>query len=255
MRVDRIDVPAETRAPTGEAAAYVLGESSGVLVDPATRTDELDDAVRNRSVDHLAVTHHHPDHVGAVRSYARAFDLTVWARAGRTDSFAAATAVQPDRTYGPAETITSGVRTLDTPGHTPEHTAFVTPAGAITGDLVVAEGSVVVAAPAGDMRAYLSSLRRIHAHDPARLFPAHGPTIDDPRATCERLLRHRLDRERRVRDAVHSGARTLAEILDGAYEKDLTGVRDLARATVRAHLAKLAVEGHLAWDGRRARPA
>jgi len=42
--------------------------------------------------------------------------------------------------------------------------------------------------------------------------------------------------------------------VDAAYEKDVSDVRDLARATVRAHLEKLAVEGHVRWDGERARP-
>ncbi len=55
-------------------------------------------------------------------------------------------------------------------------------------------------------------------------------------------------------EAVIDGAETIGELLDEAYEKDLAGVRDLARATVRAHLGKLAVEGRVAWDGERATP-
>ena len=51
------------------------------------------------------------------------------------------------------------------------------------------------------------------------------------------------------------GARDVADIVEAAYEKDLTGVRDLAAATVRAHLEKLAVEGHVRWNGDRAVPA
>jgi glyoxylase-like metal-dependent hydrolase (beta-lactamase superfamily II) len=121
------------------------------------------------------------------------------------------------------------------------------------GDLAVAEGSVVVGHPSGDMRAYVSSLRRLWARDPPRLHPAHGPTIEDPRGTCERLIEHRRDREERVLRAVRDGAGTVPEMTDAAYEKDLAGVRDLAEATVRAHLEKLRVEGHIAWDGERAR--
>jgi ribonuclease/clavin/mitogillin len=87
------------------------------------------------------------------------------------------------------------------------------------------------------------------------MYPSHGPLIKDPRETCERLIRHRLDREHRVLDAVSAGNETLAEILDAAYEKDLSGVRDLAIGTVRAHLEKLAHEGRVDWDGDRAVPA
>ena len=250
MEWTRVDVPVATRAPTGRTAAYLVGGS--LLVDPAARTDELDGVVSD--VDHVAVTHHHPDHVGAVADYAAEADATVWARTGRTAAFERVTGVAPDRTFSEGTSIPTRegtVTVLDTPGHAPEHAADD---AVVSGDLAVAEGSVVVGAPEGDMRAYLTSLRRLAARSPARLLPAHGPIIGDPVATCRRLLTHRLDRERRVRAAVADGATTVDAILDAAYEKDLSGVRDLAAGTVRAHLAKLAVEGSLRWDGERATP-
>ena len=247
-------VTVESRAPTGRTAAYLSAAPETVLVDPAGRTPELDDAVAD--VSHIAVTHHHPDHVGAVADYARGTDATVWARRGRTDAFEAATGVTPDRTFADGTVIPAGegVAVLDLPGHAPEHVGFATESGVVSGDVAVADGSVVVGSPAGDMRAYLSSLRRLHARNPATLYPGHGPTITEPRAACRRLIAHRLDRERRVRAAVEGGAATPEDIVDVAYEKELTGVRELALATVTAHLEKLAVEGAIRWDGERASP-
>ncbi|PSP61304.1 MBL fold hydrolase [Halobacteriales archaeon QH_8_67_36] len=248
----RVDVPVEARAPTGETAAYLSDGPDALLVDPAGRTPALDDAVADADVAHVAVTHHHPDHVGAVADYASETGATVWARRGRT----ATTDITPDRTFTEGTTIPAGdgVTVLDLPGHAPEHVGFATDAGVVSGDVAVAEGSVVVGAPEGDMRAYCASLRRLHARNPPRLYPGHGPTITNPRAACRRLLDHRYRREERVRTAVESGATTAEEILDRAYETELPGVRDLARATVRAHLEKLAVEGALRWDGERAEP-
>jgi len=256
MSTTRVSVPVETRSPTGETGACVLGSGPALLVDPAAATDRLDAVTAQNGVGHVAVTHHHPDHVGAVARYAERHDATVWARTGREDAFEAATGVRPDRTFHEGTTIPTGggaVRVLDTPGHAPEHVAFAHGTTLASGDLVVAEGSVAVAAPEGDLRAYLTSLRRIHALDPDRLLPGHGPVVDEVRPTVERLITHRLDRERRVLAAVEGGARTVEAVCDGAYEKDLTGVRDLAEATVRAHLEKLAVEGQLRWDGSRVR--
>jgi glyoxylase-like metal-dependent hydrolase (beta-lactamase superfamily II) len=252
--VERIPVRAPTRAPGDETAAYLVGGS--LLVDPAGESAALDAAVAAADPSHVAVTHHHRDHVGGVAAYADRCDLAVWARRGREDEFADATGVTPDRTFRPGDSIPpeSGVRVVDTPGHAPEHVAFEVPSGVVSGDLAVAEGSVVVGAPSGDMRAYLTSLRRLHAATPDRLYPGHGPVVEDPRATCERLIAHRLAREARVVAAVGDGARSPDAILDLAYEKDLSGVRDLARATVVAHLEKLAVEGRIAWDGSRAEP-
>ncbi|ADB60193.1 beta-lactamase domain protein [Haloterrigena turkmenica DSM 5511] len=259
MDVTRCAVPVATRAPTGETNAYLLGEDPAVLVDPAARSDDLDDLVSDRGVDHVLVTHTHPDHVGAVAAYADETDATVWARYGRTDRFRDATGCEPDRTLAPGTTIPLGddrVRVLDAPGHAPDHVALEAGRGGpiCCGDCAVREGSVVVGAPEGDMRAYVTTLRRLWAMDPPSLYPGHGPAIDAPRETLERLLTHRQRRERTVLAAVEGGADTLEEILEAAYEKDLSGVRDLARTTVRAHLEKLAVERRLEWDGERAAP-
>ncbi|MEF8886867.1 MAG: MBL fold metallo-hydrolase [Haloarculaceae archaeon] len=253
--VEGVSVDIDTRAPSGATTAYVLGAEDAVLVDPAGRTDALDVAVEDSNAAHLALTHHHRDHTGAVAAYAEAYDLTVWARAGREAGFEAATGVAPDRTFREGTVLPAGdgVGVLETPGHAPEHVAFAAD-GLVTGDLAVAEGSVVVGAPEGDMRAYVTSLRRVHARDPDVLYPGHGPVIDDPRATCRRLIDHRRQREQRVLAAVEGGAETLAEVVDAAYEKDVSDVRDLALATARAHLEKLAVERRVRWDGERARP-
>lgn len=256
MTIRRVPVSVETRAPTGATAAYVVGEQDGLLIDPAAWTDDLASATENADVAHLAVTHHHPDHVGGVKGAVDALDVTVWARAGRATDFAAATGVDPDETVSPGATIPAGdgVTAVDAPGHAPEHLAFGVGDALVSGDLAVAEGSVVVGAPEGDMRAYLTSLRRVHARNPTRLYPGHGPVIDDARATCRRLVAHRLAREQNIADAVAAGATTLDAILDSAYDKDISAVRDLARATVVAHLEKLAVEGRVTWDGTTAQP-
>ena len=256
----RIPVATPTRAPTGRTNAYIIPGADAVLIDPATPSDELADAIVEHDVSHVAVTHHHPDHVGGVSEYADEFGLTVWARTGRTSDFRAATGVSPDHTFSPGETVpvAGGVVVLDTPGHAPEHVGFLLStdsgdrADLFCGDLAVATGSVVVGAPEGDMRAYLSSLRRVIATKPTRMLPAHGPVIHNPEERCRQLIQHRLQRERRVYQAVLSGNETPDEILEGAYEKDISAVRDLARATVVAHLEKLAVERKLSWDGSRA---
>jgi len=256
-----VKLAVDTAAPEGATNCYALGEDDALLIDPATRGDALDRLLDRVDPGHVAVTHHHPDHVGAVAWVAEQTDATVWCRAGRERAFADATGVTPDRTFREGTTIATGdgsVTVLDTPGHAPEHVAFsVRHAGVdhvVSGDLAVAEESVVVGAPEGDLRAYLTSLRRLYARAPARLLPGHGPVVDAPRATLGRLVDHRLGRERRVLAAVEDGATTVAEVTDTAYEKDVSHVRALAEATVRAHLEKLAAERRLRFDGDRAGP-
>jgi len=254
VTVHRIPVPYD-RVPHGAVNAYLVDTDRTVLVDPPARHPDLDARLDGRTLDAVAVTHNHPDHVGGVAHYARNHDATVWCRAGREDAFADAAGVAPDRTFREGSRVAGVFTALDTPGHAPEHVAFVMPEALVSGDLAVAEGSVAVAAPEGDLRAYLTSLRRVRARAPSRLLPGHGPPIEDPVATCERLLRHRLDREARVLAAVRDGACTLDAVTDTAYEKDVSDVRELAVATVEAHVEKLAAERRVRWDGERVRPA
>ncbi len=254
-QVARIPVPTGVHALGGETNACVVGDDGATLVDPGAESDDLSAAVAARDVSHLAVTHTHPDHVGGVAAYADR--VTVHVHAAHVDRFRAATGVEPDRTVADGDRI-GPLEVVETPGHAPDHLAFSL-AGAdgeaiLCGDLAVATGSVAVGAPDGDVRAYLASLERIRERDPARLYPGHGPEIDDPAATVKRLREHRLDRERRVLAAVEDGATTPDEVVDAAYDKDLSGVRELARATVVAHLRKLDAEGRIDFDGDRARP-
>jgi glyoxylase-like metal-dependent hydrolase (beta-lactamase superfamily II) len=258
MDITRIPVDTQTRGPGGRTNAYLLGDERSLLVDPAARSEELDAAVADTTVTDIAVTHHHHDHVRGVGEYAAETGATVWVRAGRADGFTSLTGIDPDRTFREGTVIGTDagpVEVLTTSGHAPGHVTFAWDGGAAVGDIAVAAGSVVVGRPEGDMRAYLTALRRLYAKGFGTLYPGHGPVIEDPQATCERLIAHRLDREEKVRTAVESGARTLDEVLDAAYDKDLTGVEDLARATVVCHLEKLAVEGAVTWDGERAAPA
>lgn len=256
MDPTRVPVPVDAGVSHGATNSYVIGRDRALLLDPPARSDELDATLDGREVAHVAVTHHHPDHVGAVGHYAREYGAIVWCRAGRETAFSAAAGVEPDRMFREGTEIPADdpVTVVDTPGHAPEHVAFAADGWLATGDLVVAEGSVVVGAPEGDVRAYLSSLRRVWARDPDALYPGHGPVVEESRATCERLVRHRLQRERRVLAAVRGGARTLAEVTDAAYDKKVSAVRAMAEATVEAHVEKLAVEGRLRWDGDRVEP-
>jgi hypothetical protein len=75
-----------------------------------------------------------------------------------------------------------------------------------------------------------------------------GPLRGCSRATARSSTTRRHDRERRVSTAVHEGAADVDAVVDAAYDKDLTGFEELARATVVAHLEKLDVEGRVVFD-------
>lgn len=261
MDVARRAIPTETRSPTGRTNAYVLGRDPAVLVDPAGVTDDLTALVEARNVEYIVLTHAHPDHVGGVSHYRTtgSGERTCLAAAGHEDRFASATGVRPDDTIGDGDRLTLGdgsVRVLALPGHAPDHLGFaVAENGPVCcGDCAVREGSVVVGGEGADMRAYFDTLRRLEQLDPPTLLPGHGPPIENPGPVLERLRTHRQRRERQIVDAVERGTTAPADIVDRIYDKDVSDVRDLAIATVVAHLEKLDTEGELDWDGDRATP-
>ena len=69
------------------------------------------------------------------------------------------------------------------------------------------------------MSAYLDSLRRLRELDLEVIRPGHGPFVWDPYGKIDEYLAHRLDRERKVVEAIEAvGAADRNEVLDRAWD-------------------------------------
>lgn len=106
------------------------------------------------------------------------------------------------------ETDAGPIIALATPGHAPEHLAFVHEAEEIrvfVGDLLMGTGNTtLVAPPEGELHAYLASLRRVDDLRADVLHPAHGTALTDPGAAVRRYVAHREARIRQVAAAAAS---------------------------------------------------
>jgi glyoxylase-like metal-dependent hydrolase (beta-lactamase superfamily II) len=132
-----------------------------------------------------------------------------------------------------------------TPGHAPDHLAYVVGSVALSGDAVLGEGSVFIYPDPGALAGYLAGLRRLLEFDLSRIAPGHGPVVDDPRAKLEQYIAHRLDRERRLIEALDGGLRGVDELLDRVWDDAPPVLRPAAAVTLAAHLDKLGEEGRL----------
>lgn len=236
-----VGIRAENPGPftLGGTNTWIVGGGPAWLVDPGPALGAHRDAVvseleRRRGLGGIALTHDHHDHADGIAAIRERFDGVPLA-AGRGP---ADVRLVDGVTFGP-------LRAVATPGHAPDHFAFVSGRAALTGDAVLGEGSVFVAPDPGALSAYLDGLRRLRALDLDVLAPGHGPVVTDPRAKLDEYISHRLERERRLVRALDGGARTVDELLDAAWSDVPALLRPAAAVTLAAHLDKLADEGRL----------
>jgi glyoxylase-like metal-dependent hydrolase (beta-lactamase superfamily II) len=94
-----------------------------------------------------------------------------------------------------------------------------------------------------DLLRYLGSLRRLRPLRLERIYPGHGPEIDNPDEVIDWYLAHRLQREQEILTAMEAGARTVPEIVDIVYREVDPSLHSLAAVSVAAHLRKLEEAG------------
>ncbi len=214
--------------------SWIVGRDPAWLVDPGPALDEHVEALvveidRRGGLGGVALTHDHADHSAAVPAVRARYPQATLAGA-RGD---VAVRLADGDSFGPLEAVA-------TPGHAPDHLAFLVGAVAFTGDAVLGEGSVFIAPDPGAMVAYLDGLRRLQRRRLEVLCPGHGPLVHDPVAKLEQYISHRLDRERRLVEALEHGKRSVDELLDEAWSEVPSQLRPAAAVTLAAHLDKLA---------------
>ena len=207
---------------------YVLGRDPCWVVDPgplleAHVAEVAAEAERRGGVAGIAITHSHYDHTDAIEALRE-----------RTGEPPVATKGE----LGP-------LRALATPGHSPDHVAWLWERVACTGDAVLGAGSVFVSPGRGSLSGYLDALRALRALDLELLLPGHGPPVTDPAAKLDEYLAHRLDRERMLLEALADGRRSVDELLDAAWSDVPGELRFAAAITLAAHLDKLEEDGRL----------
>src|SRR6185436_20118859 len=185
-----------------------------------------------------ALTHDHADHAEGIAALkaAAGTDPPVGAKRHAAD-----VRLDDGDTFGPLTVV-------GTPGHAPDHLAFVAGTACFTGDAVLGEGSVFVAPDPGSLRGYLAALERLRTMGLEILCPGHGPLVLDADAKLDEYLAHRRDRERKLERALASGPRTTDELLDRVWADAPAALRVAATVTLAAHLEKLDEERRLPDD-------
>lgn len=202
--------------------SYVV--EGGWVVDPGPADAAHMDAIRSAAgdgIDGVVLTHSHADHAEGAELLGVPVALPL-----------------DGEEVGP-------FRALATPGHSADSVCLLRARTCFSGDTVLGRGSVLIGPGEGSLAAYMRSLRALRDLGLDVICPGHGPYVHDPRAKLDEYIGHRLDRERRLVQALERGLRTRDELLDAVWSDAPAALRPAAALTLDAHLGKLREEGNL----------
>jgi glyoxylase-like metal-dependent hydrolase (beta-lactamase superfamily II) len=242
---------------------YIVGHGTVAMIDPgpldAGHEAALDQALEGERVSHVLVTHHHLDHSPLAARMASRHGCKTYGRrprrtppaggetrmeAGDDDSFAPNVELEDgDVLTGPGWTLEA----LHTPGHTSNHLCFALKEEntLFSGDHVMAWSTSVVSPPDGHMGDYISQLERIRARGFGRIWPTHGPAIDDPEAFLDAYIEHRRARERQILKQIEVGRTTIREMVSSMYADVDKRLHPAAAHSVLAHIIHLVEQGRI----------
>jgi glyoxylase-like metal-dependent hydrolase (beta-lactamase superfamily II) len=230
---------------------YLFGIAEVAVIDPGPDIGEHIDRIIETAgapIRWVLVTHTHPDHSPGAVSLA---DRTGAELVGRP----APENGPQDRTFRPARVLDDGDRletgefvleAVHTPGHASNHLCYRHTGSnwLVTGDQVIDGSTVVINPPDGDMKQYIESLQRLRTLDVHALLPGHGDRIDDPVRAIDRIIGHRLKRERKVLEALAANPRSSShDLVIHVYRDVPAHLHALAERSLLAHLLKLEQEG------------
>ena len=254
-RVTRLRAPNPSPMTLDGTNGYIVdgGDGRWIAIDPGpaipAHVAAFTAAAEARGATYAAIliTHGHPDHFPAAEPLARATAAPVYAHPAATFAH--------DRALADGEVLHIGgaaLRALHAPGHAPDHLVFVLEdeRALFTGDVIIGTGTVVVAPPGGDMRAYQRTLRRLRDDygTSYALYGGHGPEHTDVAATIDAYIAHREAREQELLAALATGPATIPDLVATIYRDVERRLWPAAARQLLAYLIALEREGRVRAD-------
>jgi glyoxylase-like metal-dependent hydrolase (beta-lactamase superfamily II) len=231
---------------------YVVdgGRGRWIAIDPGpdipTHTAAFADAANaaGARIAAILVTHGHPDHFPGAAPLARATGAPVYAHPAAT--------FPHDRTLADGETLAiddASLRALHAPGHAADHLVFALAdeRALFTGDVIIGTGTVVIAPPKGDMRAYQRTLQRLRDDygSSTVIYGGHGPERTDVLAAIDAYIAHRAAREAELLAALAAGPATIPGLVAAIYRDVDVHLWPAAARQLLAYLIALEREGRV----------
>ncbi|MBO6729133.1 MAG: MBL fold metallo-hydrolase [Maricaulis sp.] len=246
---------------------YIIGTDDVAVIDPGPVQDDhiaaLDKALDGQRVTHVFVTHHHLDHSPLAHPLAQKHGAKVYgfgpqniAPTGGEVRLEAGDDVgfQPDIQVKDEQVFSGSnwsVRALHTPGHTSNHVCYALEEEntLFCGDHVMAWSTSVISPPDGHMGDYLRELARIRDKQYDRLWPTHGPAVENPSQFIQTYIDHRLQREEQILVQLRAGLSNIKDMVAVMYADVDKRLHPAAAHSVLAHMIHLVETDQVIAEG------
>ena len=240
VRIERVLCPNPGPYTGPGTNTWLVSDRGSLLVlDPGPKIDvhqqAIEEQVGERKPVAVLVTHSHEDHAPLANVLGHLWDVPVLGSEPGPE-------FDPDVLVAEGSKIAFGDEQLEvvsTPGHSADHLCFRVGRVLFSGDHIMGGSSVMVE----DLTSYLASLRKLGEREWERIYPGHGPEIDNPNEVIDWYVAHRLQREQEILEAMATGAESVEEIVEVVYREVDRALFPLARISVAAHLRKLSEVG------------
>jgi glyoxylase-like metal-dependent hydrolase (beta-lactamase superfamily II) len=230
--------------------SYVIdtGNREAIVIDPGPLDERHVNALmenarsRGLTITAIALTHGHPDHAPAAAVLAQKTNALVYAHPHSEVPHDRDLRLDSDWRIGELT-----MRVIDAPGHTFEHVIFFEPeeAALFTGDVILGEGTVVIAPPGGAMRPYMNTLARLRDEFPQarHIFGGHGPVVERAQEKIAEYIAHREMRQNELLEALREGPQTIPDLVQRIYGETRRILWPAAARQMLAYLMPLTQEG------------
>src|SRR6266545_3897169 len=166
---------------------YLIGRSDPILLDTGSGVPEYMTELQGYLAERdwtqpsrVVLTHRHRDHLGGVPHLRERYrGVHVGKMIHRDADLPEGVEDLRDGATIAGDGVT--LRAIHTPGHASDHLCYYLAEenAVFTGDVVLGGSTTVIPAEDGDLLDYMSSLKRLQQLGVTRIYPAHGPVIED----------------------------------------------------------------------------
>ena len=236
---------------------YIVGnEEDLTIVDPGPALSEHIEAITSffSNLNRIVVTHTHLDHSPGVSLLQDEVDIPAYGLITETTE-------NQDTSFKPAKMLTHGevieakdhtLEVIHTPGHASNHLCYLLREEKLlfTGDHIMNGSTVVISPPDGNMQDYLDSLKKLKDYDLENIAPGHGELLPNPHAVSDWIVKHRLEREKKVIEAIKKAKTGNPDTLvEAVYDDVDASLFPIAKWSLEAHLIKLLNDDKVTKEG------